>query len=346
MFSEAAPLLTFDLWGWDQDMSLVSSAAHRSASFNLTDTSDPFDYSTATLFILRYFLAVFGVISNLLLIFCVLFFKHLRETKNYFVVNLAIFDLAALSAQLAVFIPCSIIPKLLRSHFPYPCPVHSCYVTSLGNAITFVSLGAIILISLDRYLFILHGLHYNKFARYWYITTLGFSWLFCLGFWSLTGLLRCPQGQNPFEQVYPIINLVAFLLWFLIVAYIYFRILLIVYHQTRADKKRTILYASQATIADVDKPLDSSNSGQFKTHKLLFFKNEACSSKLFISMQNVCTRGSKFGCVLWSHKPAKSLRILKNLFKGPSKTLRSPTVSLKFFFENLTRTSKESWRFN
>ena len=196
------------------------------------------------LFVFRAFIAIVGFFANCLVVFCVCYFKKLRKVNNFFVANLAIIDALTLAVDLTIFLPCNIPPPYKKHSLRFL----NCQIASFGNTLTAMSLIALILISVDRFIFIIMPLMYEKFRRNWLKIIVFFCWIVCGGLYTLFGMtLMCPKGSAT-ETTYNLINLFYFIIWFIVVSVLYSVIFKTAHRQNQAIR-RNIMMTQRASVA-------------------------------------------------------------------------------------------------
>ncbi|XP_075247785.1 alpha-1B adrenergic receptor-like [Convolutriloba macropyga] len=221
-----------------------------------------YDYIALFFTILRAFIAVVGFFANLLVIFSVLYFERLRVACNYFVANLAILDATTLFIIFTFFIPRS-IPKFLDHKFD---PI--CWVAKVSNTVYIMSLVALILISIDRYIYIVKPLNYENFKRRWFLVTF-LSMATCATLHGLAGaFMMCrDEADDPIETIYNFGNTTISVAWFITIIAIYSSIFKTAYVQSKATQsyvqmtQRASMNVNPNTIRiDSNQPLTSSRT--------------------------------------------------------------------------------------
>ena len=206
-----------------------------------------YDYLDLILFTLRGFVAFVGFFANLLVIFCVVYFQKLRQINNFFVANLAILDALILFLVGVFFMPKS-QPKILKIAHENDNSSSSdkfCIPGKIANTVTFTSLVALILISVDRFVFIIMPMRYQKIERNW-IKITAISMLVSLFYFGIQStFLMCEGGIK--ETVYNIMNLIASVVWFVTSAILYSLIFKTAFQQNRAVQ-HSIKLAQRASL--------------------------------------------------------------------------------------------------
>ena len=206
------------------------------------------------LFVFRSLIAFIGFFANCLVVFCVCYFKKLRKVNNFFVANLAIIDALTLAVDMTIFLPCNIPPPYKKQSLRFL----NCQIASFGNTLTAMSLIALILISVDRFIFIIMPLRYEQFRRNWLKIILILCWGICGGLYTIFGMsLMCPKGGR-FETTYNLINLFYFIIWFIIVTVLYSIIFKTAHKQNQAIRNN-IMMTQRASVAGA--PANMTSSG-------------------------------------------------------------------------------------
>ncbi len=195
------------------------------------------DFLLFSVFFLRYAIALFGLVSNCTVIFCVCFYRKLRKVRNYLVANLALIDTLILIMDISVFIP-SDVPNMERSWLVADNMGLGCSASVLGNTLTFLGLIALGIVATDRFVYIMLPLHYHLFRNQWVKIVTG-SWVamgtchVAFGF-----VCTCPAVNQDREDFYNLANASITAVWFSIICILYSIIYYRAYRQNASLERR------------------------------------------------------------------------------------------------------------
>ena len=189
------------------------------------DDMDGLDWSgvKAVISAVRLVVVLFGILTNLLVVVVVSRDRSLRHTANYFVASMALVDALTLLSDAVIFIPKDFFHNYLFSITNDTLPtVLKLNIYNVGNTLMVIGTTNLIIICLDRYIYIQRPFMYGKVRRGARLA-IAASWLVPAVLYTLIHLYVTVVRPD-YEPMYTVINMAFHDAAFLSIIVLYFRI--------------------------------------------------------------------------------------------------------------------------
>ncbi|XP_063726627.1 adrenocorticotropic hormone receptor-like isoform X2 [Symsagittifera roscoffensis] len=194
------------IWATSNQSSVLLVMEYEDVGANITDIFSEFDISLAVN-LLRVFIAIIGVLANVVLFIVFLYFPIFNVPSNQFILSLAVNDVMSLAYDVIFIFMYYVAPAVLGK-IP-------CMVGSLGILFVVINLCQLAAIAVERFLFIRRPLHYYALIANWKSLLIFGSWIVpSVVFAPLVFCLQCEQmGPGPlFMAIFGSYLFVGFLL--------------------------------------------------------------------------------------------------------------------------------------